>query len=539
MSFIKNIVDNPHPIFNNYCAYWNFLLMSYEGGVDYAMAHVPNGKTFGNDTGITYTVNGKVPEYTNNMNLFKHPRELTEDYERRIRMSYYYNFCSPIIDIYTNHLFKATVIEEFGSIETTLEYRKENVDLKGSSLTEFRKELAESVQIYGHSFVIVDSPRVDGVILTKEDQILNDAFQYLTIYPPQAVINWSLDAFGRPYWVLIKEMIDSNADPFNYDKKAKAQCLYRLWTRDSWYLYDGDFNLIMEDMHGLGEVPIVCVYDKKSKKQRSFLGISSLADIAFIARDIYNACAELKQILRDQTFALLTVQGRASDYNQSSVGTNNALVYPEERNAPAYLSPPPTNAQVYFDHIDRQVSKIYQLAKLEGGSASFGGQSAVEQSGVSKAWDFNETNAALSEKASNLEDAELRIWQLFAKWEGKEFDGRIQYPNEFSVSSLMQDLDEAEKISKLNLGATFNKEVKKAIQKKKFPRATDDELDQMEQELEQSTQTESQKLLGRFGIFRQDANQAVKQGGTNVEDMVNGRDRQFGDGINSKDTAQQ
>lgn len=511
---IKSMVEKPHPIYRQNRAYWDFLLQSYEGGFQYANAMI-TGK---NDTSdyrslMRYYVNG-VEQSIQTMssgNLFAHPKEKNEDYQRRLEMSYYYNFCAPIIDIYKNHLFKDTVMVDWKNIEADLEPRMEDIDNKGSSIEEFRRELAEYIQLYGHSYVVIDQPKADREIITRQDQIDEGLFPYLTIYSPQQVINWSLDRFGNPYWVLLYEEGDSNIDPEQYDpkKQERPNCYFRLWTRTDWYLYDADYERVEEGFHGLGFVPITCAYDKRSKKVKNFYGISSVADIAFIARDVYNSCSELRQILRDQTFAFLALQGTASEYSELTLGICKGLLYPEGRNAPEYVSPPADNAQMYFNHIDRQVAKIYQLAKLEGGSAKFEGQDAVEQSGVSKAWDFNETNSALSDKALNLEDAELRIWQQYAIIVGQnKFEGSVQYPNEFSVSSLMEDLNEAEKAARVQLGETFMKEVKKAIHKKKFPRADEKLLVQMEKELDvvQEEEKKANEMVRRFNFLDKNRN---------------------------------
>ncbi len=183
--------------------------------------------------------------------------------------------------------------------------------------------------------------------------------------------------------------------------------------------------------------------------------------------------------MRDQTYSFLALQGKSDDYSDVEIGTNKGILYPENTNVPQYVSPPSANAEIYFKHIDRQVSKMFQLAKLEGGSAEFQGQTVVEQSGVSKAWDFNQTNSALSKKASNLEDGEMKIWSIYSRWLDTEFDGSIGYPNEFSIQSLNDDLDEAEKLAKQNLGAEFMKEIKKTIMKKKFPRMDEKKMDEM------------------------------------------------------------
>lgn len=509
MSWIKDIVENPHPVYQYNFNYWNFLLQSYEGGRIYCNADLPgSAANMSLDRMFKVYVEGK--EVLNRQisgNLFSHPKERMDDYNNRVRMSYYYNFCSPIIDIYTNHLFKEAVLEDFGSIESTVDEIRDNVDVKESSLNEFRKELAEVSQLYGHCFVLVDSPDIPSEdVLTRQDQINRRVFPYATIYSPQSIMNWSLDKFGVPYWVLVREYSDINIDPLKYDAKIKENWTYKLWTKEAWYHYDREYNLLAEGVHGLGMVPIACVYAKKSKTAISFLGVSDLADIAFIARDIYNSCSELKQILRDQTFAFLAIQGDASEYNELSVGVSKALLYPENRNAPSYVSPPPVNAEVYFTHIDRQVSKIYQLAKLEKGGLSgrvsnpSSSGIADNQSGVSKAWDFNETNSALAKKASNLEDGEIKIWKIFSAWEGKEFDGKIQYPNEFSTQSIMDDLTELEKEQRLGLGATFELEVKKAIHKKKFPRATEEELESMMGEAEEKGNPNDQQSNGNGGL---------------------------------------
>lgn len=520
--YIKDAVEKPHTVWSANVDFWNFLMQSYEGGIRYTNSLITgNNKSKGGflNSLMTFFVNGvdqskQITEISGN--LFQHPKEKTEDYNRRLNMSYYYNFCAPVIDIYKNHLFKDAVIEDWGSIEAEVAEREENIDNSGSSIQEFRKYIAEMTQLYGHIFIIVDAPRIvpENEPVTLRDQMDEELYPYFTTHQPQNVLNWSLDKNGQPYWVLLREYADQNVDVTAYDKtKISETFTYLLWTRTDWSRYDKDYCLIEGQAHNLGIVPIVCIFDKKSKYAKNFLGVSSIADIAFISRDIYNSCSELKQILRDQTFSFLAIQGTADEYNELSTGTGKGLLYPEGRNVPQYVSPPADNANIYFSHIDRQVSKIYQLAKLESGGLSGSvkiGQTVntANQSGVAKAWDFNETNSALNEKAMNLEDGEMKLWMIFALWLGKEFDGSIKYPDEFSVSSLMDDITEAEEASKLQLGKTFDIEVKKTIQKKKFPNANQEELNTMASELEGISQVDirTNDIVKRFQFLNQTKN---------------------------------
>lgn len=495
---IKEMIENPHRVNRRYTAYWDFLMQSYEGGIDYSNSRVLNSNQqgqsgiFDNLFACLSTASSKTP-ITIYGNLFMHPKERVDDYNRRVNMSYYYNFCYPIIDIYSDHLFKQAVVENWGNIEPTIKQVTNNIDRMGTSIQDFRRHVADAAQVYGHCFVVVDSPKASKTkpIVTRADQIENRAFPYLTLYAPQRIKNWALDEFGFPYWVVVEETYDGNIKPEEYSNDNVQECQYRLWTREEWFLYDDEYTLIDQGSHGLGIVPIVCIFDKKSKRQRNFLGISQIADIAFIARDIYNASSELRQILRDQTFAFLALQGSSEEYGGIDLGTGKGLLYPEGRNKPEYVSPPSSNATTYFDHIDRQIIKIFQLARIDAGASvsgsaknlPAGGATVDTQSGVSKAWSFNQTNSSLSTKSSNLEAGEIAWWQLFAMWEGKVFDGSIQYPNEFSISALMDDINEAEAEATLALGKTFNIEVKTAIVKKKFPRATDQDIEKMVSEI--------------------------------------------------------
>lgn len=520
MPDIKSLVENPHVINRRYSMYWDFLLNSYEGGVDYTNANIPQMTVSSDNDPIPVFVNGE-PLTTRNTstNLFKHPKEKQEDFNKRVSMSYYYNFCQPIIDIYTEHLFKQAVTEDWGNIEDIIEHRGENVDRRGSSLIEFRKEMGDLAQIYGHGFVLVDKPKSQGEI-TLEQKINNDMFPYTCFIAPQQMLNWSLDRFGSPFWVLYWEWAEVNEDFEQASHKSKPKKQYRVWTREWWYLYNDKYELVEEGFHAVGKVPVIPFYDRPSKKQTAFLGISQLSDIAFIARDIFNSSSELKQIFRDQTFSILTLQGDKQEYSDLLIGTNKGLVYPADRNQPGYISPPPENARVLMEHIEIQVRKIHQLAKLEGGSAKQDKQ-VTSQSGVSKAFDFQQTNSSLSRKAANLNDAERKVWEMMARWEGKEWEGQLQYPDEFSVQAVNDDIEEALEMKKLNLGKLAVKEVNKAILQKKFPRLPDDELQAMigDMEAEVDKGEVGKTLFDRLKNRQQSgsSNQDDKQGGENEQ----------------------
>jgi hypothetical protein len=54
-------------------------------------------------------------------------------------------------------------------------------------------------------------------------------------------------------------------------------------------------------------------------------------------------------------------------------------------------------------------------------------------SGIAMQTEFQLLAAKLSEKADNLELAEEQLWELFATYQGTEWDGEVDYPDDYSI----------------------------------------------------------------------------------------------------------
>ena len=85
-------------------------------------------------------------------------------------------------------------------------------------------------------------------------------------------------------------------------------------------------------------------------------------------------------------------------------------------------------------------------------------------SGIALQTEFQLLNAKLSEKADFLENAEEQIWSLFAKWQNKEWDGSVDYPDTFDVRDWANDLQFLQMAKASGIKSeTFNKELDKQI----------------------------------------------------------------------------
>ena len=63
-----------------------------------------------------------------------------------------------------------------------------------------------------------------------------------------------------------------------------------------------------------------------------------------------------------------------------------------------------------------------------------------------------------------MENAEEHIWTLFAKWQGKVFDGVIDYPESFNLRDYASDLQYLQQAKASGVrSSTFQKEIDKQI----------------------------------------------------------------------------
>tara|TARA_R100000657_G_C4663582_1_gene107397 strand:- start:913 stop:1347 length:435 start_codon:yes stop_codon:yes gene_type:complete len=85
-------------------------------------------------------------------------------------------------------------------------------------------------------------------------------------------------------------------------------------------------------------------------------------------------------------------------------------------------------------------------------------------SGIALQTEFQLLNARLSEKADYLENAEDQIWGLFAKWQDKQWDGAVDYPDTFDIRDWANDLQYLQMAKASGIKSeTFNKELDKQI----------------------------------------------------------------------------
>lgn len=411
----------------------------------------------------------------------QHDKETNAKYLSRKKIRHYYNYCSPIIDTYVGHLFKKAPTRQ-SEIPEILDFYTDTARGGKIDINELMKEAATLAHVYGHCFIVVDKPSV--TVETKRDEEVNKIKPYAYTLTPEEIIDWQLDSSGAFLWVKVKEThILNEDDPLS---KHTEVIKYRVWTETEWSLYSSDngkYVLEKTASHNLGVVPVIIVYNRKGLKT-PLPGIAEISDIAYINKRLFNLLSELDELLRGQTFSILTYQtDNPKDLADLELGIDRILTYGNDTEMPEYISPAATAMQAYEARIKSTIDEIYRLAKLNytGG---------VSRSGVALAFEFEKTNQSLKDKAENLADAESKIASIVAKWHDTDSDTIINYPEDFNINDLSKEIDNILTSLSLGISDTFNKELKKASSRKLLPNLPEEKHMVIDLEIEEGTDIE-------------------------------------------------
>jgi len=389
--------------------------------------------------------------------LIRHPRETDEKYESRRKLSYYPNFTRKVLNAYISHLFKEPVSRNTaGSQELENFWNKAN--LKGEYIDKAMKRYSTLANVLGTLFLIVDRKPLTAI--TRAEDLLNTP--YIVPKMPTEVVDYSVDQSGQLEWIVFSEVITSKK--FKGEKKDEVR--FRYFDKEGWQILKGttilDATVESQGTHNLGIVPVVQLHSEDPIEESEIFGTSKIFEIAKTNFRLFNALSELDEILRSQTFSILTIPAKEptdrEQYENMTLSTENGLFYdPEYGGKPEFIAPPANPTEAYEKRIAELINYIYKLASLEF-------IQGVQKSGVAMAFDFQETNSALASLSKNIEEAEYQVIDIVGRWFDKDLsEAVVEYKKDFSVVDLQQELKNAIDVLALDISRKFNIELKKKL----------------------------------------------------------------------------
>lgn len=410
--------------------------------------------------------------------LTRHKRESDEDYRFRCNNAYYLNYFAPIVNALVDPIFKRKPLRDYhGQCEDVVQEFLQNVDGNNTSIDTFMKRAAIMAKVYGVSFVVVDMPR-EKTAVNMAELIAGRQYPYLRLMGPDDLLEYGLDKNGRLSYVVFQEIdsIDSGA----------ASCRYLRYDREGWQITGDDEIGTASGTYNLGGVPVVPLFSRLLE-QKTLKPMPDMEPIAMTAKALYNHCSWLDEILRNQTFPLLTIP--SLDAKEMTIGNNNALGYdPNTAHSPDFIAPPSDPASVLQTQITTLIKEMYRMASL---SFMQSASTADQSSGVSRQWEFERTNQQLANFAANCKRAEEQVLQIVAAWLNSSIEYTVSYPDDFGIVDVEGELQEAQEVLDLNLTPELKQEVLKKVLAAYCPDVTDERVDELMASLEDLDKTYS------------------------------------------------
>lgn len=460
MSKIGNLLSRTHPEYNKTLPDWLFWEATYLGGKEYIES-----------------------------NLHQYFKEGDEEFKQRRERATRENHSKRIVDKISANIFKEGPLRNSESDRYT-EWLK-NVDGHGTPINRYMEKLDIWASVFGRVYNVMDKlPLEEGQITgTFRDNLMSDPYMYMVF--PQNMLDIAFLEDGSVKWALVKEIYRDDEDP--YGSTGDLETRYRLWEIGQYTLYDEHGGMIEQKETGIDCVPII-VHDSEESLS-DYTAISLLADIAPIDRSIMNNWSRLDTIVNDQTFSqlifpiesiaikeLIDNERLREDY--FALASNRVLLYSAAAGIdvkPEFISPDASQAEFILSLISRQIKHLYSHIGL--GATT--GEEVKPESGISKAYDLDALSNLLASKAESLEETEQRVVALFSKWIGEDVEVEINYPDDFDVRTLAEEISMALDLSTLRISETFMKEFEKRIVKKALPKAFSSTVSKIEKEIEE------------------------------------------------------
>jgi len=389
-----------------------------------------------------------------------------------------------------------------------------------TSITKFWPQAWDAAATFGHMFVVMDRPAGDPGLTAADDRS-----PFLRMYTPLDAIDWLLDDQGNLVEIKFLELVQRSSLS---ETERAINFNIRVFTNEYWALYSRDGELVeggpQAGQHKMGRVPVAVLYAKR-RNLVPLIGHSVLDDPQLYV-DLYNLTSELRELLRNQTFAVLNVQlGQDESVTDAQttlgqqVGTDNVLF---SRGKADYLSPQASNVEAYRAERDDLIRMIYRLSAIAWESDS----KDAEAKGSLKL-KREDLNQMLSAFADELERTELEVAELFYRatygadgWEARFNADKvvIRYPETFDATPFDVVLAQAQAALALGMPPSFNKELRKRLVTKFLPDLPTSTADIILADIDSGAQEPSplqKTLAARLG-----AQPGAQPGGATADDQT-------------------
>jgi hypothetical protein len=359
--------------------------------------------------------------------LVKHERETPEGYARRQRITKPRKYVGPILRRYNDFVWRLAPVRD--SIESMPEGFMDDVDGEGTSLDVFMRETLLNAQVERESYILLDA---EGV----EDE-------------PEVVTKAQADAEGRRP---ILRRVDADSVVWWQDEcGALEACIVVEGARQARYYDDTYTQEIAIDTseggmkvkaigapvaHGYDGLPIVRLRPAFDPLPGG-PGESQASPIAESQQGLAQLLSLLMEETHNVTFTQWVATGVSPDeLKDMQAGSNRVLCIPNPNGKMQSVGADPAQAKSIQDQIQDETANLFRVAGV-----NFDAQAGAPESGIAKAFRFNDLAANLAALAGAVETAENRIFALLADAWSWPAVPSVKYADDFNLPDFAGELE--------------------------------------------------------------------------------------------------
>lgn len=466
MSDLLKALEQTRKGYREECVWHKFLMDAYLGTGGFSGGIKQPVSGFWGPAAEAYSqyVVGRTPATTIDTYIDRFGREDTEKFRSRVQATTYYNYVETLTDLKVSYIRRKPL--EFRDIPDVVEAWNADVDGHGMTRDELRTQLDIRAAVLGWCPLLIDArpTPVDDEGNTLDLTRAQAAELRLQPYPvplfPSQLLDYDLDDAGQLTFAKIKS---SSTRRDSWDQEPVTVDTYTVWTATEWTKYeviDQDAREVGGGPNPFGTVPLV-IWRHKPAPNDPIKGMPMHAAPSIVARSLLNRTSEYVEHLRGQVFAVLVYAAKGGQMPADvTVGTDNALVVDSDGSqSHDYIAPPASVAETYEKRLEADVREMYRLARVE-----FTRQSGQATSGLSRAYEFAQTNRALADFAAEIAKAEATVDDLVGRYYGVPIEERqaaqVIAPQSFDVEDLTTDIQNGLDLISANIGPTATNLVK-------------------------------------------------------------------------------